>query len=103
MIRREARREAARSSSAPGGVYDEDELPERLGGRMIKLTRLDGSHIYVNAELIEFLEETPDTVVSLTTGRKLVVKEPAADVSEQIIALERRIHGADRAVTVVSG
>ncbi|MCS6801702.1 MAG: flagellar FlbD family protein [Chloroflexota bacterium] len=69
---------------------------------MIKLTRLDGSHIYVNAELIEFLEETPDTVVSLTTGRKLVVRETADDVSERIIALERRIHGTDRQIASVA-
>ena len=70
---------------------------------MIRLTRLDGSHIYVNAELIEFLEETPDTIVSLTTGRKLVVREAAAEVSDQMVALERRIHGAERQVPTETG
>ncbi|GIW08386.1 MAG: hypothetical protein KatS3mg060_3191 [Dehalococcoidia bacterium] len=103
MIRRESLDEPARARSIQTRLYDEDDVPERQRHRMIKLTRLDGSHLYVNAELIEFLEETPDTVVSLTTGRKLVVKETAEQVSEQIVALARRIHGAERHVTVLAG
>lgn len=47
---------------------------------MIELTRLNGSRITVNALLIEQLESTPDTVITLTTGRKVVVKESADEV-----------------------
>ena len=42
---------------------------------MIEVTRLNGTTVLINAELIELVEETPDTVISLTTGRKLIVKE----------------------------
>ncbi|MFN8531958.1 MAG: flagellar FlbD family protein [Dehalococcoidia bacterium] len=70
---------------------------------MIKLTRLDASHIYVNADLVEFLEETPDTVVSLTTGRKLVVRESAQQVGELIVDYQRRVHGADRTAAILAG
>lgn len=47
---------------------------------MIKLSRLDGRELVLNAELIETVEAVPDTVISLTTGRKLVVKEPVDEV-----------------------
>lgn len=59
---------------------------------MIKVTRFDGSQLYVNAELIEFIEATPDTIITLTNNRKLVVHEAATDVVEQIVAYKRRIH-----------
>lgn len=42
---------------------------------MIEVTKLNDSKIVVNADLIELIEETPDTVVTLTTGRKIIVKE----------------------------
>lgn len=42
---------------------------------MIDITRMDGSMLTINAELIEAVEETPDTVITLTTGRKIIVKE----------------------------
>ena len=42
---------------------------------MIELTKLNGQKILVNCDLIELVEETPDTVVSFTTGRKIIVKE----------------------------
>jgi len=47
---------------------------------MIKVTRLNGEEFVVNAELIEFIEKTPDTVISLTTGKKIVVKESVDDI-----------------------
>ena len=42
---------------------------------MIDVTKLNGKEITVNAELIETVEETPDTVITLTTGKKIIVKE----------------------------
>lgn len=59
---------------------------------MITLTRLDGSHLTVNAELIEFVEPTPDTVVSLTSGKKVVVRESVADVISRVVEYRQRIY-----------
>ena len=42
---------------------------------MITVTRFDGTTLIVNAELIEFIEARPDTVLSLTTGKKVIVRE----------------------------
>ncbi|MDD7403888.1 MAG: flagellar FlbD family protein [Butyribacter sp.] len=47
---------------------------------MIDVTKINGKEITINAELIETVEETPDTVITLTTGKKIIVKE-----SRQII------------------
>ena len=58
---------------------------------MIDVTRLNGKEYYVNPHLIEFLEETPDTVITLTTGKKVVVEESAGQVVERIIAYRRQI------------
>lgn len=53
---------------------------------VIYLTRLNGEKIMVNVDMLEMLEETPDTVVTLTTGKKFVVKESAQQIREQVIA-----------------
>jgi len=47
---------------------------------MIRVTRLNGSSILVNAVLIETIEETPDTIITLITGKKFMVLEKAQDV-----------------------
>ena len=47
---------------------------------MIELTRLNGTKILVNDQLFEVVEETPDTVISLVTGKKIIVKESRQDV-----------------------
>ena len=47
---------------------------------MIKVTKLNGNELVVNADLIEFIERTPDTLISLTTGRKIMVLEDLDDV-----------------------
>lgn len=47
---------------------------------MIRVTRLNGSTILVNAILIETIEQTPDTIITLTTGKKIMVLEKAQDV-----------------------
>jgi len=52
---------------------------------MITLTRLNGSQVTINALLIERLESTPDTVVTLTTGHKVVVQEPVEEVVRRAI------------------
>jgi flagellar protein FlbD len=47
---------------------------------MIKVTKLNGTQLVVNADLIEFIEATPDTLISLTTGRKIMVLEDLDEV-----------------------
>ncbi|THF81260.1 flagellar FlbD family protein [Cohnella fermenti] len=51
---------------------------------MIGLTRLNGTKFYVNALLIETIEETPDTIITLTNGKKLLVLENSSDVIRSI-------------------
>ncbi len=58
---------------------------------MIRLTRLNHLTIYLNADLIEHIESTPDTVISLTTGQKIVVLESAEEVAERVLAFRRSI------------
>ena len=52
---------------------------------MVRLTRINGQEFFVNCDLMEFIESTPDTIISLTTGKKVIVKESAEDVIHKII------------------
>lgn len=56
---------------------------------MVKLSRINGAEVTVNAELIETVEATPDTIVSLTTGKKLMVVESVDQVIEKVMAYRR--------------
>ncbi|WP_010249110.1 flagellar FlbD family protein [Acetivibrio cellulolyticus] len=58
---------------------------------MIVLTKLNGSKFVLNSELIESLEGTPDTVISTTTGKKIVVAENVEEVVEKVIQYKRKI------------
>lgn len=58
---------------------------------MIDVTRLNGKVITVNCDLIEFIEETPDTVITFTTGTKLVVKESASELKKVILEYKQSI------------
>lgn len=57
---------------------------------MILLTRLDGRELVVNSDLIVTVEATPDTMVTLTTGDRLLVREPVQDVVERAVAFRYR-------------
>jgi len=59
---------------------------------MIALTRLDGKELVVNADHILTVEATPDTVVLLTTGLHIMVRESVPDVVERTALWRRRIH-----------
>jgi flagellar protein FlbD len=52
---------------------------------MIELTRLNGSPLAVNCDLIKYAEAAPDTVLTLVTGEKLVVLEPCSEVSQRTL------------------
>ena len=58
---------------------------------MIQLTRYDKSSFYINADLILFLESTPDTVVTLTDGKKLRVLEGVEEIIDKIVKYQSRI------------
>lgn len=57
---------------------------------MIEVTRLHNQKLVINADLIEFVEATPDTMISTTTGKKILVKESVTEVIEQTIEYRRR-------------
>lgn len=59
---------------------------------MIKLTRLNGKEFVLNIDLIEFIESTPDTVISTTTGKKVVVTESVDEIIEKIVEFRRRLN-----------
>ena len=58
---------------------------------MITVTRLNHSQIVLNSDLIEQIEPTPDTVISLTTGQRIMVRESTEEVVERIVDFRRRI------------
>ncbi|AFK86796.1 flagellar FlbD family protein [Thermoanaerobacterium saccharolyticum] len=58
---------------------------------MISVTKLNGDEFVVNADMIEFIEETPDTVISLISGKKVVVKEKKDDIIRKVIEYKRKI------------
>ncbi|SNR89712.1 flagellar protein FlbD [Anaerovirgula multivorans] len=59
---------------------------------MIKLRRLNNSEFALNCEAIECIEETPDTIITLSNGHKIVVLESVDQVIEKIINYKRKIH-----------
>ena len=58
---------------------------------MIELSRLNGKVFYLNHNLIEIFEETPDTVIKLTDGTKYVVREKTDELLAKIVAFNRQV------------
>ncbi|HLG96303.1 MAG TPA: flagellar FlbD family protein [Bryobacteraceae bacterium] len=58
---------------------------------MIRLTRINHVPLVLNADLIEHVETTPDTVIAMTNGQKFMVKESADEVIEKVIEFRRAI------------
>jgi len=56
---------------------------------MIRLTRINHAPLVLNSDLIEHVEITPDTVISLTNGQKIVVLETSDEVVERVIEFRR--------------
>jgi flagellar protein FlbD len=59
---------------------------------VIAVRRLNGEELFINPHLIETIEATPDTVIVLTTGKRLVVKDSASEVVDGIIKYRRTIN-----------
>jgi flagellar protein FlbD len=60
---------------------------------MIILTKINKAQIAVNAELIEYIEETPDTVITMTNNDKVVVQEGMAEIIQKVVRYRRLIQG----------
>ena len=58
---------------------------------MIKLTRFDNTSFIINCELIETIDETPDTVISTTSGKKYLVKETIEEIMEKVVQYKSKI------------
>jgi flagellar protein FlbD len=58
---------------------------------MIRLTRINHKPLVLNSDLIEHIEITPDTVISLTTGQKIMVLEPASEIVDKVVEFRRAI------------
>lgn len=58
---------------------------------MIQLTRLNNTTLALNCDLIKYVEESPDTVITLVNGEKLVVRETARQVIERVREFRRSI------------
>lgn len=58
---------------------------------MIEITSLDDRKIILNAELIERVEETPNTVITLTSGKKLIVKESGQEIKKLVMLYKKEI------------
>ena len=59
---------------------------------MIRLTRLNNRTLVVNSDLIKFIENAPDTVITLVSGEKIVVLESADEVIARIVGFRRRLN-----------
>jgi len=58
---------------------------------MIRLTRLNHVPLVLNSDLIEHIEVTPDTVISLTTGQKIMVLESAEEIVDRVLQFRRSV------------
>ncbi len=58
---------------------------------MIQLTRLNNHPLAVNSDLIKFVEQSPDTVITLVNGEKIVVRESAPEVLERVVQFRRSV------------
>ncbi|MFH0920094.1 MAG: flagellar FlbD family protein [Fibrobacterota bacterium] len=58
---------------------------------MVKVTRINGTQLVINAELVELIEFTPDTIVTLTTGKKVILKDNVDDLIRRIVEYKRTV------------
>ena len=58
---------------------------------MIEVTKINGTKVLVNPDLIKVVEETPDTVVFFTTGRKIIIKESRQEIKNLVKSYRKEI------------
>jgi flagellar protein FlbD len=60
---------------------------------MIVLTKINNARIAVNSDLIQYIEETPDTVITMSNSEKVVVQEPMGVIINKVVQYRRLING----------
>ena len=63
---------------------------------MIELTKLNGSKLVINSDLIEYIEVLPDSLITMTTGMKIMVKEKIPEIISRVVEFRRRIRQEGR-------
>jgi len=58
---------------------------------LIAITKLNGGMMIINADLIETVEATPDTIISLTTGKKYMVRDTVEEIIAKVIEFRRKL------------
>ncbi len=58
---------------------------------MIIITRLNNKEMVINADLIETIEENPDTTITMTTGRKIIAKQTSREIIDKVVEYKRKI------------
>jgi len=59
---------------------------------MIELTKLNGARLVINSDLIEFVEASPDSLITLTTGKKIMVQEKIPEIIAAVVHFRRLIN-----------
>lgn len=70
---------------------------------MIQLTRLNNARLVLNSDLIKYVAEAPDTVITLLDGEKLVVRETTSEVIERVLEFRRAIVSGAQGCPLDSG
>lgn len=70
---------------------------------MIKLEKLNGAMVVVNAELIESVEAAPDTVINLATGNRFLVKNSVDDVVARVVEYKKKVYSERKCVNPLEG
>jgi flagellar protein FlbD len=70
---------------------------------MIKLHKLNGAEIVVNAELLESVEPTPDTVINLATGNRFVVRDTVQEVVDKTVEYRKKVYAERKCVNPIEG
>lgn len=70
---------------------------------MIKLKKLNGALVVVNADLIESVEAAPDTVINLATGNRFLVKNPVDEVIAKVVEYKKQVYSGSKCVNPIEG
>lgn len=70
---------------------------------MIKLQKLNGATVVVNAELIESVESAPDTVINLATGNRFLVRNSVDDVIARVVEYKKQVYSERKVINPLEG
>ena len=70
---------------------------------MIKLEKLNGTLVVLNAELIESVEAGPDTVINLETGNRFLVKNSVEDVIAKVVEYKKKVYSERKCINPLEG